>query len=262
MNSRVILALCLVGLIFVSCKSDPGKSESSSKVQSWIDEIKGPQPWPEDAMALLKGSITQTDKYNQLVYENGQTCVDEYFSCIIEKSKNKYPDYAKFKKAQAADPQSIQNLMTSCLDVLNREREWTYYLDDDNSDFGQIKFINDTRQRITLAIAYYFEGPNWHGFVSQGWWVMQPGAIARINLPLNFMGYLNNSFYYYAKNDNGNYYGGQERHFLVVENEVFKIPMADLATTQKYSPKLTFKYGFSKYELGGSSVNRTIRFGS
>lgn len=122
--------------------------------------------------------------------------------------------------------------------------------DDYLNDYGNLSFWNKTSKTIKFAVAYYYYGQKWNGWVSDGWWNILPGERATINIPLNESGYLNGIIYYCAKQEDSFGWGWSGDNSFLVMDENFKIPNADKYETLSLNRKFRFSSLFKKKEIG------------
>lgn len=87
--------------------------------------------------------------------------------------------------------------------------------------YSQVYFTNGSSSPIFMAFAYYLDANSYSGWMSKGWYKVEPGE--KIQL-LSYM--YNGDFYYCAQGTDGTKYNG-DHSFLVNEDDAFTIKNAD-----------------------------------
>jgi uncharacterized membrane protein len=112
---------------------------------------------------------------------------------------------------------------------------------------GQIYVKNNHNSVFRVALAYYENGSMFNGWITKGWFEVQPGEEKEI-LHYNPTGKI---LYYYASSDdiiiNGNHL------YLINSTEVFTIKDADKETTYTKNPTYLW-YGFREIQRGMSNT--------
>lgn len=91
---------------------------------------------------------------------------------------------------------------------------------------SQLSIKNETSEPISITIGWYSEGDNFNGYVTKGWWNIEPGFTIEPGL---YFTSDNDHFYYYAKGWSGNI------QFLVSDG-AFEIKNADMQYVKDKNP--------------------------
>lgn len=92
---------------------------------------------------------------------------------------------------------------------------------------AQLSFKNSTSKPISVAIGWYSEGNDYTGYVTKGWYSIEPGET--INPGLTFTSN-DDFFFYYVKG-----FGGDNE--LLVADDAFEIKNANLQYVQDANPQ-------------------------
>lgn len=157
-----------------------------------------------------------------------------------------------------ADNECGQEILSDIRNEENHLAELNSLFDDNLDAYGYLYFKNNASKKITVAVAYFYYGKKWEGWVSSGWYNFLPGEKGNIKIPLNKSGYLPELFYYCARmTDSSNWSWSGNTSFIVM-NEAFTIPNADKSDNLKSSLKFYLNSNFKEHHIKENSRIYTL----
>ncbi|HWY09888.1 MAG TPA: DUF1036 domain-containing protein [Bacteroidia bacterium] len=112
---------------------------------------------------------------------------------------------------------------------------------------AQLKFMNSETQPITIAFAYYESGQDFKGFISTGWFKVEPHETITLMQVID-----SPTYYYYAHDGKGAEWGGRGKYKFVVNTiNAFKFKNGDMNYNENPKENCVFK-DFKKVDVGNA----------